>query len=254
VTEPWLDELADPRTPINLYVGRADLPREVLGPRRVDRHILLLLLGGNYEGEVDGCPVRVGPGDLLWLRPEVPHRLVAIGRLRKYFLRLATPAQVPAGPLFRHLGDEAAVWCGALLAECNQNDGERERRIRALLMLLFSAWNRAGAVPVGGLHPERRGRLLQLFHARPDQRWTRDGLGTVLGISGLHLARQVRRTFGVSLRTWLVEERIRAAARVLRDGNEPIGVVARRFGYSDIFLFSRQFRRVMGSSPRQWRG
>lgn len=254
MTDPWLDAIADPRTPLDLYVGRAELRHEILGPRRVDRHILFLILRGGYDGEVDGRRLRARAGDLLWLRPGVPHRLAANGPVAKYFLRLAIAADAPAGPLLRRLGDEAASWCGALLAEGHIADADGERRRRALLTLLFTAWNRAGSGLVGGLDPERRARLIQLVHARPGQRWSRDALARSLGISGLHLARQVRRSFGVPLRRWLVEVRIRAAARELRDGDEAIGAIARRFGYPDLFLFSRQFRSVMGVAPRTWRG
>ena len=112
---------------------------------------------------------------------------------------------------------------------------------------------RAGASPAGGLDAERRGRLLHLVNARPAHRWSRDELGDALGLSGLHLSRLIKRSFGRPLRRWLVETRIRAAARELREHSGRVGEIAERFGYADLFLFSRQFRLVMGVSPRAWR-
>ena len=254
MTQSWLDRIADPTCPLELFAGRADMRSEVLGPRQLDCHLLFLLLHGSYEGEVNGRALRVLKGDLLWIPPRVPHRLVATKPLRKYFLRLHGAVTVPAPqPVVRRLGEEVLLWCRSLVAEQDVTDAQRGLRMRALLTLLFSAWDRAGATAVGGLDPVRRARLVQLVGDDPSRRWRRDELGAALGISGLHLGRQVQRTFGRPLRRWLVESRIRAAAHELRDGSSAIGELAERYGYPDVFLFSRQFRLVMGIGPRSWR-
>lgn len=248
-----MEALCDPARPPGLFAGRAVLARESLGPRRADRHLLWLILDGGYDGEIDGAAVRVRAGDLLWIGPDAPHRLVATGPVRKYFLRLDLPLPRPPGPAARRIGLEAETWCAALLAEQARSADADPRRIRALLVLLFTAWQRAGEAVAGGLPPERRARLIQAVHADPGRRWTRAGLGAAVGISGLHLSRQVRSTFRMPLRRWLVETRIRAAAHELAGTDESVTAIARRYGYPDVFLFSRQFRAVMGRSPRAWR-
>lgn len=248
-----LRELADPRTPFDLYVGQASLPREALGPRSLDRHVLFLLRRGQYAGEIGGRAVTVRTGDLLWLPAGVPHRLVADGPLEKWFIRLLTPARLaPDRPVTRP-GPEAEAWCAALHGEYWDDAPEREVRLRALLVLLLSAWNRAVAHRPGALPPERRARLLQAVQRNPAHRWTRTELAKLAGVSPLHLARQARASFGVPLRRWLVETRIRAAARDLRESDAPVGEVAARYGYADGVLFSRQFRAIMGRPPREWR-
>jgi AraC-like DNA-binding protein len=250
--ETWMSALA--QGPCDLLIGRVDLPRDELGPRTLDLHVLFLVLGGSYQVTVDGAPARAQAGDLIWLPAGLPHHVRSQGPVRKYFMRLHLPAGRPAGePPVRRLGDEAAVWCSALLAEQTFVDADRPGRVRALLHLLFSAWRRSGSTPPGGLDPERRAQLWRLVQADPARRWTRDELGAAIGISGLHLARQARRAFGMPLRRWLVETRIRAAARELREHADAVGAVAARYGYADLFLFSRQFRDVMGISPRVWR-
>jgi AraC-like DNA-binding protein len=254
VTIPWLTAIADPARRIDCFAALAEPQRETLGPRTVDLHLLWLMLAGQYEGEIAGRPVRLRAGDLMWLPPGVPHLLVAQRRVRKFIIRLSIDAEPPTGqPFVSRLGEEAATWFGALTAEPYLDDALRDGRVRALLWLLFSAWMRAGASPLGGLDAERRGRLLHLVHSRPTHRWNRDELGAALGLSGLHLSRLVTRSFGRPLRRWLVETRIRAAARELREHGGRIGEVAARYGYPDLFLFSRQFRQVMGVSPRAWR-
>lgn len=68
-----------------------------------------------------------------------------------------------------------------------------------------------------------------------------------------YFARIFRRTYGVSPRTWIVRERIKLAALRLTESQLSIGEVANEFGYGDIFFFSRQFKQVMGRSPRSYR-
>jgi AraC-like DNA-binding protein len=101
--------------------------------------------------------------------------------------------------------------------------------------------------------PARRSQLFALIQRDPRRRWDRDGLAAALGISGLHLSRQLKATFGMPLRRWLVEMRIRSAAQELEAGDTAIAEIARRHGYEDQFLFSRQFRAVLGTTPRAWR-
>jgi AraC-like DNA-binding protein len=254
MTQEWLQAIADPASALDWYVGRAQLQQEVLGPRKLQIHLIFLMLSGGYVGEIEGHPVRLSAGDTLWLPPGIQHRLAGNGPLQKYFIRLGIATESPPGqPWSRRLGEEAVVWCRALMAEQHLQDPFSERRVRALLGLLFSAWLRADASPVGGLDHERRAELLQLVTSQPDRRWRRDMLGKALGISGLHLARQVKRTFGIPLSRWLVEVRIRTAARDLRESTCLVGEIAERYGYPDLFLFSRQFRMVMGVGPRRWR-
>jgi AraC family transcriptional regulator of arabinose operon len=250
----WLTHLADPACTLELYAGRAELSQECLGPRTLDRHVLFLVLDGRYDAEVDGRAFRVDSGDLLWLPAGSRHVGTSKAPVRKYFLRLKTDAGIPVkGQLARRLGEEAVVWCQAMVAEQRMADSLSSTRVRALVTLLVSAWMRAGTRPIGGLNPERRTRLIELVTGDPSRRWRRGEIAKVLGISPLHLARQVRRSFGMPLRTWLVDTRIRAAANDLREHDGPIGKLSLRYGYEEPFLFSRQFRQILGISPRRWR-
>jgi AraC-like DNA-binding protein len=76
----------------------------------------------------------------------------------------------------------------------------------------------------------------------------------VVGLSPDWFRRVFQRSYGCSPRAWILRERIRLAAqRLIDEPAESIGAVAAGFGYKDQYLFSRQFRQVMGKSPRDWR-
>src|SRR5690606_6844081 len=78
-------------------------------------------------------------------------------------------------------------------------------------------------------------------------------LAKQLRLSHDYFARRFAATFGMSPRSWLVQQRVSHGAYRLVDTNLTISEVAAELGYDDPFLFSRQFKQVMGQSPRDYR-
>lgn len=78
-------------------------------------------------------------------------------------------------------------------------------------------------------------------------------LARAAGLAPAYFARRFAATVGCAPREWLVAERMRRAATLLLEHDVPIGAIADQLGYGDLFLFSRQFRRAFGVSPRGWR-
>ena len=78
-------------------------------------------------------------------------------------------------------------------------------------------------------------------------------LAEVCHISETHL----RRIFQESMRMTPVEYinwvRIRAACKELRKTNISVNEIAMRSGFTTISTFNRNFRRILGVSPQQWR-
>jgi len=77
----------------------------------------------------------------------------------------------------------------------------------------------------------------------------------LLGISGI--PRPISPHLSAFLRlfsaTWLLQQRLRHAAVLLRESNARVSEVASKLGYSEIYLFSRQFRQMFGASPKKYR-
>jgi AraC-like DNA-binding protein len=105
----------------------------------------------------------------------------------------------------------------------------------------------------GGLTPSQREKVLAYASRHIASRPTPNDLAGQVGLSSEYFARQFKKTFGVVPRAWLIQERIRAAAISLVETNDTISELANKLGYEDLFLFSRQFKQVMGCSPRAYR-
>jgi AraC-like DNA-binding protein len=80
-----------------------------------------------------------------------------------------------------------------------------------------------------------------------------EDLAAEVGMSASHFSRLFRRAFGTSPIDWLRRERINHAKRRLLETNDPIEWIAGQVGYHDRFFFSKDFKRMTGMTPREFR-
>ena len=62
-----------------------------------------------------------------------------------------------------------------------------------------------------------------------------------------------KRTFGASPHAYLMKRRITMAVEQMLGSDAPLSEIAMNCGFADQAHFSRQFRRMMGSTPSNWR-
>ncbi|HBC86658.1 MAG TPA: hypothetical protein DCZ94_06880 [Lentisphaeria bacterium] len=78
-------------------------------------------------------------------------------------------------------------------------------------------------------------------------------LAKLCGVSVETLRRLFRKAVGKSPESYVQHMRIQVAASLLENTNDPIGEISFRTGYQSVSCFNRQFRKLMDSSPREWR-
>ncbi|MNJ24076.1 AraC family transcriptional regulator [Paenibacillus bouchesdurhonensis] len=71
-----------------------------------------------------------------------------------------------------------------------------------------------------------------------------------VGLDRTYLSGLFKAQFGVSLQTFLLEYRMNRAVELLRNPDLSVSDVSRSVGYTDPFLFSKMFKKVIGQSPR----
>lgn len=79
------------------------------------------------------------------------------------------------------------------------------------------------------------------------------GLARTLHLSPQHFSRAFHVTFGMPPRAWLLEHRLAAAERRLREGDETVEQIALGLGYRSGSQFARAFRARFGCSPLDYR-
>ena len=91
---------------------------------------------------------------------------------------------------------------------------------------------------------------LRLEHRRA---WTVEELAGLAGLSVPHFFRRFRKATGASPIDWLRRERINRAKKRLSESGDRIRDIALELGYGDPFYFSRDFKKLVGLSPRHYR-
>ena len=91
------------------------------------------------------------------------------------------------------------------------------------------------------------------MHAEPAYRWTLEKLAQRSGMSRSIFAMKFKATVGTSPMEYLTRWRMLLAGERLTRSRDPIVFIALSLGYESESAFSKAFRRVMASSPRQYR-
>ena len=87
----------------------------------------------------------------------------------------------------------------------------------------------------------------------PEQRLTVSALADSMNVHPIHLARQFRQTYGVSLREYRTIQLVRRAATLVLGTKIPLSRIAHECGFADHSHMCRAFRRVAGWSPSRLR-
>ena len=80
-----------------------------------------------------------------------------------------------------------------------------------------------------------------------------EDMATEVNLSASHFSRLFTNRTGHSPIDYFIQLKVQRACRFLDNSDRNIAEVAREMGFEDQFYFSRQFRKVMNMSPREYR-
>jgi AraC-like DNA-binding protein len=231
-------------------------------------HDLLLCVSGSGFVRAGGKTFPVAAGQLAWIDCRAPHAHWADAGApwELYWLRAdgkqtracAQALNVGEQPLFdlRDADDAVAIFehIFALLRERSPAlDAALHAAMANLIALLFAArlGGPARPEPAGG-DPKLHAVLARM---RRDVRrpWRVEELAALAGSSVPHFFRRFRKATGATPLDWLRRERISEAKRRLSQSRNSIRAIAEELGYGDQFYFSRDFKKLVGLSPRHYR-
>ncbi len=265
----WLNALFSSTTKVGLELAGhhfrlAPEPGWNTANRLAKEHLVYFVMEGGCSAVLDGKRVSPTAGALCWMCPNTPFRFVhrakdsplVIYRFR-FTVERGTRALRP-GWSFRFLPE---TW--RLLETIKQIILEAESpgrlgawRVRSLLSLLsITVFEGSPARKRRGtfLDETQRAKIANWLAEHAAQRATPADLALQLDYSPAYFTRIFRRSYGQSPRTWLLQQRLRHAAVLLRESSSRVSDIALKLGYSEVYLFSRQFRMMFGTGPRQWR-
>ena len=95
--------------------------------------------------------------------------------------------------------------------------------------------------------------LLKVVSEHPDKWWTVADLAELAGMSVNHFIREFRSYSGSTPKSYIDTMKINMAAEELRNTEAGVETIARRYGYRDVYHFSRRFKKIVGVSPAHYR-
>ena len=247
---------------IEYFVHRICIPGWVIKKQLIDFYDLTYVQGGRGEYRLDGTAYPVSSGDFLCIPPGVwreartdtdePLRLFAFNLT--LFDSQFEPARLPL-PLVSRLGTDAKL--EYLLMKAKQVWALREQtcqmRTSALVQeILCRVLLIAGIVRGTGGDPrvqKAANYVMEHIHEGISA-WE---LGDAIGLHPGYLNKLIRRHTGMTLSRFVTNIRVNLAEDALSEQLITVTQAAERFGFSDIFHFSKVFRQFKGYPPSQAR-
>jgi AraC-like DNA-binding protein len=214
------------------------------------RDQLIWSVSGTMRVRTDEEAWLVPPDRAVWVPAYQDHAIDMRGEaaMRTLYVRPGAVAGLPGQPTVLEMSTLLRALILALVVEPVLYD--EAGRGGAIAALILSEITVAPRLPLV-LPMPRDGRLQRVCSAlldNPSSDLTLDGWSEQAGASARTLARLFEREVGLSFAAWRQRVRFHGALEALSDG-EPIGLVARRFGYRSPSAFSAAFRKAMGVAP-----
>lgn len=264
--EEWLKILSDSRSELRFPIqGHVVVAKDwTTRLRKLPVHVIYLITHRAMEGEIQGKPIRFERGSFIWMSPGIEHHFwIPQGELpfTNYYIRLT----------LAHLGKSIALKNKIMIQRDALSLEPLIRKFREEIQVhasyeeyqLRSLWTQISAETFRMNLPtqkkeamfssEQKLKLIHYHQEHVSQKPTPADLAKVLRLSHDYFSRVFKRTFSISPRQWLLQERMRLAALRLLESNLNITEVSDQFGYENVFMFSRQFKQIMGKSPRMYR-
>jgi len=106
---------------------------------------------------------------------------------------------------------------------------------------------------IGALTDARVSRAVAAIHRDPTRNWSVEALASVAGISRSRFAQLFLATVGEPPLRYVHRWRLAMAFDLLRRSNLPVGEVAHAIGYESEAAFSRAYKTMFGTTPRDGR-
>jgi len=120
---------------------------------------------------------------------------------------------------------------------------------------LMRILKRAEPIPPahGGLSPGAMRRVREYVKAHLSERMHLTELAAAAGVSVSHFAREFKHSVGVTPHYYIVQRRVERAQAMLARTDLSVAEIALAAGYSDQSHLTRQFRQILGMTPRSFR-
>lgn len=147
-------------------------------------------------------------------------------------------------------GQMAAALDGALAATI---DADVRERIAVARRLLATSNPTGAQTATGGLAPWQIGKIEAYVQRNIAEVMSNADLASLTRLSTSYFCKAFRVSFGDTPQHFILNKRVEHACTLMMETPDSLADIAYACGFTDQAHLSRQFRRVMGTSPKAWR-
>jgi AraC-like DNA-binding protein len=210
---------------------------------------MVIILRGEAHYRIDGRDYHVRAGDVVYTRPGMEREATTTGMLCAAFDFDLSKGCIDLPIISRHSGTEELErlireyqyeWLG-------KAPGFKLKCAGIFLQLLHEL--QYGGETRANYHVEKIKRYIVDHYAKPIRV---ESIAAMSGLSTVYCGALFRRTQGMTIIQFANLIRVQRAASILEEEVYSIGEVAYMCGFSDVYYFSRTFKKIMGISPSRW--
>ena len=210
---------------------------------------IIIVLQGRFDCVIHGKVYQAGPGDICVFHGNTVFQRHVVQPIRCVYLQF-DPLPLPLPPGLLETAD-AARTANTIshLAEAVITEDRvlTEHFIRDIFLM-----HRGEATSSPVFDPTVAG-CIRVFEQCYAERITLDDLAQRFSLSKQGLIQKFRRITGKTPMEYLTAIRLTNAKQLLRDTSLPIGEVALRCGFENVYYFSNFFKRMTGVRPSAYR-
>ncbi len=219
-----------------------------------------LILEGRFTVQMPGNePIEAGPGSLLWFYGDaygqIPFVAHAGARECAFSMDLQTARRLEDVALLRfgfRLDQQPLSTARVLdFLDLFQTFCDARLATPTILRRVMTFLDRLEPPDAHGTSPDWVRRACHILETHPEPTFSMHDAARLTGVPYLGFRREFRRIMGIPPIQYQLEARMRRARELLK--TRSVKETAALLGYSDPYLFSRQFKRVTGVAPSEFR-
>lgn len=225
---------------------------------------IIYCLAGKGSVTVSGIRISVGPGQLVWIPGDRPHGhassvddpwSVMWCRIRGGDLETLRQ-RVMGHADFRITikdGDAIVGWFRNVFAQLSAQSINTDLRLNTAIATLLELMVGQKRDTTRGRSPRNLDHVMAAMCAHPGARWNAAEIEDVAGISAAQIRRLFQKHLGLTPREFLRGQRLIMAQKLMLETSQTLDEISVQCGFSDPFHFSKDFHRVVGRRPSDWR-
>lgn len=225
---------------------------------------IIYCLSGKGWVTIDGDKIPVNPGQLVWIPGDRPHGhasshqdpwsvmwcRVQGGDLASLRRRVVDRSDFRL--TIKH-GHSLVRWFNAVFALLRVQSIDTDLKLNTAISTLLELMVDQKSVETSRRSPRNLHQIVAAMCANPSASWTASEIEQISGTSAAQIRKLFQKHLGLTPREFLRNQRLIMAQKLMLETGHSISEISIQCGFSDPYHFSKDFRRVVGRTPSEWR-